>query len=61
MSDIKVRVYMISNSTYEFPARDIPNAREIASRITREGLWIDTDDGEAFYPITQVYKVRIIT
>jgi muconolactone delta-isomerase len=57
---MKVKVYMISNAIFEFPARNINNAREIAKRIIMEGLW--TEEGEEeFYPITQIYKVKIIT
>jgi len=58
---MKVRAYLKTNATVEFPARDIFNAREIAKRIITEGLWIINDDGtEEFYPITQVWKAKII-
>jgi hypothetical protein len=58
---MKVRVYLTSNATAEFPARDYWNAREIAKRIIMEGLHITHEDGtEEFYPIQQVYKVRIL-
>lgn len=54
-----VKVYMKSNAIYEFPARDINNAREIAKRIIMEGLWTEEKE-EQFYPITEIYKVKII-
>ena len=59
---MKVRVYLISNDTIEFPARDISNAREIAKRIIMEGLWTEqqADGTESFYPVHQVYKVKVI-
>jgi len=57
---MKVKVYMISNAIWEFPARDINNAREIAKRIIMEGLWTEAEGNEEFYPITQIYKVKII-
>lgn len=59
-SKIRVKVYMKSNAIHYFPARNINNAREIASRITREGLWLE-DPEEVFYPISEVYKVKIET
>ncbi|GAI77674.1 unnamed protein product [marine sediment metagenome] len=48
---MKVKVYMISNVIHELPARDIPNAREIAKRIIMEGLWI-VDEEEEFYNLS---------
>lgn len=54
-----VKVYMKSNAIYEFPARDINNAREIAKRIITEGLWTEEEE-EQFYPITEIYKVKIV-
>jgi hypothetical protein len=56
---MKVKVYMLSNAIYEFSARDINNAREIAKRIIVEGLWTEGKE-EQFYPITQIYKVKIV-
>ena len=49
---------MKSCAIYYFPARDINNAREIASRIITEGLRTEEKD-EVFYPITEIYKVKI--
>lgn len=56
---MKIKVYMVNNAIYEFPARNINNAREIAKRIIMEGLWTEEDE-EQFYPITQIYKVKIV-
>ena len=58
---MKVRVYLTSNATIEWAARDIRNAREIAKRVIMEGIHEINEDGtEEFYPIQQVYKVKII-
>jgi len=59
---MKVRVYFTTNATHDFPARDKRNAREIAKRIIMEGCWIiNEDETEEFYPITQIFKVKILT
>lgn len=59
--EYRVCVYLTSNATHEFIARDNRNAREIAKRIITEGLWIVNDDAtEEFYPTSQVYKVKIV-
>ena len=56
-----VRCYLSSNATIEWPARDIRNAREIAKRVIVEGVHeINQDGTEEFYPIQQVYKVKIL-
>ena len=56
-----VRIYLKSNAEHYFPARDERNAREIAKRIITEGCWIINDDrSEEFYPVGQIYKVKII-
>lgn len=58
---MKVKVYLKHNATHEFSARDINNAREIAKRIITEGAWFTEGDGnEVFYPIQQIYKVKVI-
>ncbi|KKM05982.1 hypothetical protein LCGC14_1748580 [marine sediment metagenome] len=58
---MKVRAYLKHNVTHEFPARDTNNAREIAKRICGEGLWVvNEDEDEVFYPITEVFKVKIV-
>lgn len=58
---MKVKAYLKNCATYEFPARDLENAREIAYRITTEGLWKKHDDGtEEYYPITEIQKAKII-
>ena len=58
---MKVKVYLTSNAEIFFPARDIRNAREIAKRCITEGVWvINNDKTEEFYPIQQIYKVKII-
>jgi len=51
---------MLSNAIFYFKARNINNAREIAKRIITEGLWTEEEGNEEFYPITQIYKVKII-
>ena len=57
---MEVKVYLKSNAIALFPARDRNNAREIAKRIITEGLWvIDEDKTESYYPVDQVYKVKI--
>ena len=57
---ITVRVYLVSNSVVEFPARSERNAREIAKRIMMEGFWTNDDGAEEFYPTHQVYKVKLV-
>jgi len=59
---MQVKVYLTSNAEIFFPARDIRNAREIAKRIIMEGVHVlnEKDKTEEFYPIQQVYKVKII-
>lgn len=54
-----VRAYVCAGQTFEFPARDRNNAREIAHRIVTEGLWTEAPE-ETFYPANRVFKVRII-
>lgn len=55
-----VRVYFNSNSEHIFPARNLHNAREIAKRVITEGAHIINENNEVFYPIHQIYKVKII-
>jgi len=56
-----VRIYFKTNSEHEFPARDIRNARDIAARATREGVWIVNEDKtEEFFPIHEIHKAKII-
>jgi len=57
-----VKVYLKSNAIVEFKGRDTRNAREIAKRIVTEGLWTEADENgtEEFYPVGQIYKVKII-
>jgi hypothetical protein len=58
---LQVKVYLTSNAEVIFPARDIRNAREIAKRCITEGVWVENENKtEEFYPINQVYKVKII-
>lgn len=58
---MKVKVYLTSNAEIFFPARDERNAREIAKRVITEGVHVSNKNNtEEFYPITQVYKVKII-
>ena len=61
-SKMKVIVYFMSNAMHEFQARDERNAREIAKRIITEGCRVINGDGtEEFYPITQIYKTKILS
>jgi len=55
-----VRAYTKHNTTHEFEARDLVNAREIAKRIITEGLWLAEQTTETFYPITELFKVKIL-
>lgn len=56
-----VRAYLKVNVTHEFPVRSKEHAREIAARISREGLWVVYGDGrEEMYPITEIFKVAIL-
>jgi len=56
-----VRVYFKTNKEWKFPARDIGNARDIAARCTREGVWVVNHEGtEEFYPVTEIHKAKII-
>ena len=55
-----VRVYFKTGKEHTFPAREIGNARDIASRVTREGAWLIVDGIEEFYPITEIHKAKII-
>ena len=58
---LTVVCYLNSHATMNFPARDERNAREIAKRIITEGAWVINKDGtEEFYPVAQIYKVKII-
>jgi hypothetical protein len=59
-TQLVVRVYTVFHATHEFKARDIENAREIAKRITTEGLWLCEEEGEVFYPVHQIVKARIL-
>ena len=57
----KVKVYFKTNAIHFFDARDERNAREIAKRIINEGAYIINDDrSEEFYPVNQIYKVKIL-
>lgn len=63
---MRVVAYTLHNTTHEFPARDGNHAREIAKRIITEGLWLVeratnlTIASETYYPVTQVFKVKIV-
>lgn len=62
---MKVEAYTQHHAKYVFKARDIKHAREIANRIITEGLWVTDDEGavsgeELFFPVHQVFKVKII-
>jgi len=57
-----VRIYFKTNAEHEFPARDLRNARDIAARCTREGVWIiNADKTEEYFPITEIHKAKILT
>ena len=55
-----VRVYFTFHTEYNFPARDMFNAREIAKRIITEGAWIVKDECEEFYPTHLIFKCKVI-
>ena len=58
---MKVVAYLKHNVTKEFEAKNLDNAREIAKRIITEGLWdVEPSGEETFYPITEIFKARII-
>jgi hypothetical protein len=54
-----VLVYMKTQDMYEFPAKSINNARQIAKRIITEGVWVTIGEVEEFYPAANVFKVTI--
>ena len=54
-----VRAYLSAGVYHEFPAETIEAAREMASRIVTEGLWV-LEAPETFYPVHRVFKVRVI-
>jgi len=58
-----VKIYFKSNNKYEYivSGEDVESrAREHAKRIITEGFWDKTDDGsEVFYPVDQIYKVKV--
>jgi hypothetical protein len=55
-----VKVYFKTNKEWVFPARDLGNARDIASRIVREGAWLGLENGdEEFYPTAEVHKAKV--
>ena len=58
----RVRIYFGTNAEHEFPARDQRNARDIAARCTREGVWIvdPKDKTEEFFPTHVVHKAKIL-
>lgn len=53
----KVKAYLNHNVVHEFDAESLNNGREIAKRIITEGLWTKEEE---FFPITQVFKVKIL-
>lgn len=58
---IRVKVYFKTNAVCYFPARDLRNARDMAARITREGLWLINEDGtEEYFPTTELHKAKIL-
>ena len=60
----KVIAYLKTNGTQEFSARSLLHAREMASRIVREGMWIAEGEGdessETFFPLDLVFKSKIV-
>jgi hypothetical protein len=54
-----VKAYDVFNNTHEFPVDTLEKGREYAKRIISEGLWVKESDGETFYPVHQVVKVRV--
>jgi hypothetical protein len=57
---IKVQVYMYSNRVFEYDVSSLGKAREHAKRIVIEGFIADEEDGTVYYPVHQVFKVKIV-
>lgn len=61
---ILVKVYFNSNNVLEYYVTGenaLERAREHAKRIITEGFWDRTENGnEVFYPVHQIYKVKVI-
>ena len=57
----EVTAFLLNNAKVTFGATSDRNAKEVATRIITEGLWIDNGDRiQEFYPVHQIYKVKII-
>lgn len=61
----RVTAYLQAGITYSFSARCKLHGREIANRIIREGLWVDSPDGEdhgveLFFPTHLIEKVKLV-
>jgi hypothetical protein len=56
-----VTAYLSAGVTHAFNADSIKKAREIASRIITEGLWVVEENGdELFVPAPHVFKVKVV-
>lgn len=57
---VTVKVYDIYNNIHEWKVDDIKKAREYAKRIIIEGLWYRDEEGEVFFPVHRIIKVKLI-
>ena len=56
-----VKVYLLNNNTYLFLVPTLERGKEYAKRIITEGFWKCEDNGtHVFYPVHQVYKVKVM-
>ncbi len=56
----EVIAYDTFNNTHRFEVDTLEKGREYAKRIITEGLWIKEDDGEIFYPVHIIVKVKVV-
>lgn len=57
---VKIQVYMKTNRVFEYEVSDFGKAREHAKRIVTEGYTNWEEDGLVYYPLEQVFKVKIL-
>lgn len=57
---MKVQVYLVSNDVLDFEARNKRLAKEMAKRVITEGLWVEEGEYIEYYPVHQVFKVKIL-
>jgi hypothetical protein len=56
---VRVTAYLFNQNTFSWDVESWEKGREYAKRIVTEGLWIAEDEEEVFYPVHQVYKVKL--